>query len=285
MVAFAEPRRPTRRAPVRPCEGSAPCAPVKTPTLRTDRNQQYSVTALTNGGASIQERYAYTAYGAPTITDASGTPRTTTAEGNRYTYTGREWDEELSLYHYRARMYDPAAGRFLGRDPIGYVGSPWNLYEYVNGRPLIFVDPNGQLVQIVGGTTATGAAVGGPPGAVVGAVVGGVIVVGVGIWWWNQEPEVEPIPLPVPVPDPEPVDTDCEEDPLRKPVRCKKASPFHLHEAGIDDAHDFKTGWGAVPNSKYDICACTDGSISIAAQGKCGKPGPKIDTDVKWRDD
>ena len=113
MVAFAEPSRPTRRAPARPCEGSAPCAPVKTPTLRTDRNQQYSVTALTDGSGTVVERYAYAAYGQPVFLDGSGTTLTSSAENNRYTYTGREWDEELHLYHYRARMYDAVAGRFL----------------------------------------------------------------------------------------------------------------------------------------------------------------------------
>jgi RHS repeat-associated protein len=83
------------------------------------RNQQYSTSAITDGSAAVVERYAYSAYGAPTITDASGTTRTTTAIGNRYTYTGREWDETLALYHYRARMYDSVGGRFVSRDPIG----------------------------------------------------------------------------------------------------------------------------------------------------------------------
>jgi RHS repeat-associated protein len=41
--------------------------------------------------------------------------------GNRYTYTGREYDETLALYHYRARMYDSVGGRFVSRDPIGYL--------------------------------------------------------------------------------------------------------------------------------------------------------------------
>ena len=160
----------------------------------------------------------------------------------------------------------------------------------------------GGTVIIVGGEIAilteagiiTGAAAG---GIVVGSaiVVGGVSyyvgdAIGTPFWYWvfgpdPWEPKLKPEPRPVPVPVPEPVDTDCDEDPPKKPVSCTKASPFHLEEAGIDDAHDFKTGWGDVPNSKYDICACTDGSVSIAAQGKCGKPGPKIDTDVKWRDD
>jgi len=143
MVAFAEPSRPTRRAPARPCEGSAPSAPGKNPVLHTDRNQQYSVTALTNGGGAIVERYAYTAYGQPTFLDGSGTTLTSSAEDNRYTYTGREWDEKLHLYDYRARMYDAVGGRFLGRDPIGYEGSEWGLYEYVNTAPLNKQDPFG----------------------------------------------------------------------------------------------------------------------------------------------
>jgi len=92
------------------------------------RNQQYSVIALTNGGGTIAERYAYSAYGTPTITDAAGTARTTSAENNRYTYTGREFDEALELYHYRARMYDSASGRFCSRDPIAYTNTSFNLY-------------------------------------------------------------------------------------------------------------------------------------------------------------
>ena len=91
----------------------------------------------------ISERYAYSAYGTPTITDASGTASTTTAIGNRYTYTGREWDETLSLYHYRARMYDSVAGAFCSRDPIGFEGSKWSLYEYVNSSPTNAVDALG----------------------------------------------------------------------------------------------------------------------------------------------
>lgn len=84
------------------------------------RNQQYSITALTSSAGSIVERYAYSAYGAPMITDALGSTRTSSSENNRYTYTGREWDEELQLYHYRARMYEPVLGRFCSKDPIGY---------------------------------------------------------------------------------------------------------------------------------------------------------------------
>ncbi len=106
------------------------------------RNQQYSITALTDGGGTITERYAYSAYGTPTITDSSGTIRTVSADNNRYTYTGREWDSELSLYHYHARIYDSVAGRFLGRDPISYLGGAL-LYGTYIGQWM--VDPSGNV--------------------------------------------------------------------------------------------------------------------------------------------
>jgi RHS repeat-associated protein len=108
-------------------------------------NQQYSITAITGSTGAVQERYAYTAYGVPTITNASGTVLTASAISNRYTYTGREWDNDIKQYHYRARIYDASLGRFCGRDPIGYEGSLWNLSEFCLSRPPAFVDPTGLL--------------------------------------------------------------------------------------------------------------------------------------------
>ncbi|MCA9137045.1 MAG: RHS repeat-associated core domain-containing protein, partial [Planctomycetales bacterium] len=105
--------------------------------------QQYSITALTDLSGTIKERYAYDAYGNPSVFDGSGTARTATAEGNRYTYTGREWDEELALFHYRARMYDPSCGRFCSRDPIGYAKHSLGLFTYVGNRPTKLIDPLG----------------------------------------------------------------------------------------------------------------------------------------------
>jgi RHS repeat-associated protein len=107
------------------------------------RNQQYSITALTNGSGTIIERYAYTAYGTPTITDASGTVLTSSADNNRYTYTGREWDSSLSLYYYRARMYDSVAGRFCSRDPIARILHGLDDYAYTSCSPLASRDPSG----------------------------------------------------------------------------------------------------------------------------------------------
>ncbi|MFM7563423.1 MAG: RHS repeat-associated core domain-containing protein [Planctomycetota bacterium] len=67
------------------------------------------------------ERYAYTAYGELTILAPNRTARANSSFQNRYTYTGREWDPTLRLYYFRARWLEPKAGRFIGRDPLGYV--------------------------------------------------------------------------------------------------------------------------------------------------------------------
>jgi RHS repeat-associated protein len=111
------------------------------------RNQQYSVTAITNSSAGVVERYAYQAYGEPTILDASGSVISSSSINNRYTYTGREWDSTVGLYHFRARWMSGLTGRFLTRDPIGYNGSPWDLYEFVASNPVRRLDPSG-LVSI-----------------------------------------------------------------------------------------------------------------------------------------
>jgi RHS repeat-associated protein len=40
------------------------------------------------------------------------------AAGDRFLFTGREYDPILALYYYRARYYDPASGRFISQDPL-----------------------------------------------------------------------------------------------------------------------------------------------------------------------
>jgi len=89
-------------------------------TLYYHHNQQYSTVALTNTSGEVVERYAYTAYGELLVTDHAGTPRSLTAHANRYTYTGREWDDAVKLYYFRARWYEPILGRYLSNDPLGF---------------------------------------------------------------------------------------------------------------------------------------------------------------------
>jgi RHS repeat-associated protein len=112
-------------------------------------NQQYSITAVTTSAGAIAERYAYSAYGEPTICDASGSPLATQVSslGNRYSYTGREWDATVGLHHFRARWMSPKTGRFLSRDPIGFEGGAFSIVEYCHSKPQDFLDPTGMQIR------------------------------------------------------------------------------------------------------------------------------------------
>ena len=134
------------------------------------RNHQYSITAVSDGGGSVVERYAYSAYGQVTIFDGSGSQISNSEFSNRYTYTGREWDEGLSLYHYRARLYDAVGGRFVSRDPIGFDGCGVNLFQYVGGWATKAIDPHGK--EVIVGTVVVYVVIGGVLTAV---FVGGVL--------------------------------------------------------------------------------------------------------------
>jgi hypothetical protein len=43
----------------------------------------------------------------------------------------------------RGRIYDPLAGVWLSRDPIGFAGGDWNLYRFVFNNPVTWIDPSG----------------------------------------------------------------------------------------------------------------------------------------------
>jgi RHS repeat-associated protein len=93
------------------------------------------------------ETIEYDVYGLPSVAVEPGK----TATGNRYLFTGREWDSETGLYHYRARAYSPSLGRFLQRDPLEALP----LYGYVGMRPIIFTDPSGKQEAVLEQGTIT----------------------------------------------------------------------------------------------------------------------------------
>jgi len=139
---------PHQRTPSPPPLSSS-CSSYRNSKLKTSnpcnhRNQQYSIVGLTNAAGTLVERYSYSAYGTLGIYDANGTVRTTSTYANRYTYTGREYDPDLNLYHFRARWYDPATGGFISRDPLGYVDG-MSLYRGYFGVNKL--DPLGLLVS------------------------------------------------------------------------------------------------------------------------------------------
>ncbi|MDP3731771.1 MAG: RHS repeat-associated core domain-containing protein [Candidatus Omnitrophota bacterium] len=93
-----------------------------------------SVVTLTDTTGTTAETYTYDEYG--NLTSAPS------QVGNRYLYTGREYDPETGLYYYRARYYDSKIGRFLQTDPIGY-SFDINLYSYCSNNSVNYTDWSG----------------------------------------------------------------------------------------------------------------------------------------------
>ncbi|MFN3698368.1 MAG: RHS repeat-associated core domain-containing protein [Pseudobdellovibrio sp.] len=59
------------------------------------------------------------------------------------TYTGGLYDKDTKFLRLGARDYDSTVGRWTTKDPIGFNGGDTNLYAYVGGNPMSYVDPTG----------------------------------------------------------------------------------------------------------------------------------------------
>lgn len=89
-----------------------------------------SVANLTSSTGSAQWTYAYEPFGS-IRTEVRNDP---SAPTNLMRFTGEYFDAATSLYHLRARQYDPAIGRFLQKDNVaGALREPY-LSAYVYGR-------------------------------------------------------------------------------------------------------------------------------------------------------
>ncbi|MBK8321765.1 MAG: RHS domain-containing protein [Betaproteobacteria bacterium] len=67
-------------------------------------------------------------------------------------YTGKAHVEAAGLSYFGARWYDPALGRFMGVDPVGFSEAnvhSFNRYAYANNNPYKFVDPDGRAAETV----------------------------------------------------------------------------------------------------------------------------------------
>ena len=105
----------------------------------------HNVTAVVNSAGAVVERYSYNAYGEVTYYNADWTEKAvqTSSVGNTRLFAGMDYDPSTGMYYDRARWYNPATGKFLTRDPIGFASGDVNLYRYVGNAPMNATDPIG----------------------------------------------------------------------------------------------------------------------------------------------
>ncbi len=63
---------------------------------------------------------------------------------NHIRFPSQYHDEETGLHYNRYRYYEPETGRYLSKDPIGLERGK-NQFGYVDGNPLSFVYPTGEI--------------------------------------------------------------------------------------------------------------------------------------------
>ena len=112
-----------------------------------------SVVGLTDVSGTTAERYTYDPYGKTYIehwdsTAGGGTgawfERSASFYANPFAWTGQRYDAGVRLYGFFYRTYSPTLGRWLQRDPLGYIDGV-NLYQYVQGNPMYWGGPAGPL--------------------------------------------------------------------------------------------------------------------------------------------
>ena len=153
-------------------------------TIEYVMDQQGNVADRTDTSGNVLSITQYGAWGNEQA--ISGTP---TDPFGYNAQSGYYLDRETGLYLCQHRLYDPANGRWLNRDPIGFDGGT-NLYGYCAGGPMNDGDGSGYKAAWVRAWEAVAA-----PFRFIGTSMGsaGAKL----IKWWNGEdltgPEGEPV--------------------------------------------------------------------------------------------
>jgi RHS repeat-associated protein len=91
---------------------------------------------MTDNSGALQNHIGYDGFG-------KVASESSPSFGDRYKFTGREYNADVGLYDYRARPYNAPTGRFTVTDLLGFSAGDVNLYRYVGNGPTNTTDPSG----------------------------------------------------------------------------------------------------------------------------------------------
>lgn len=134
-----------------------------------------SVSALADDRGNIVQKFEYDAFGG-NLGVASDKLRK-----RFYASFGALTFDEIGMTYTRNRWYDHSIGSFISRDPSGYSGSR-NQYDFCNGNPLSYVDPDGEFWWLVIGIALSAySAYATAPAGIGGWELAGRVLLGAGL--------------------------------------------------------------------------------------------------------
>ncbi len=115
------------------------------PVAMTSNGQKYylhydqvgSLRAITDDSHNIVKEIVYDTFG-NILSDSNPTLKVP------FGFAGGLYDSDTKLTRFGYRDYDAYTGKWTAKDPIGFSGGDSNLYGYVLGDPVGFVDPEGK---------------------------------------------------------------------------------------------------------------------------------------------
>ena len=114
----------------------------KARTLYIHNDHRGSPQAMTDERQRVVWRSSQTPWGGPEMQPAAEKTRLGEQAVLNLRLPGQYFDAETGLHDNWHRTYDPAAGRYLQPDPLGYPDGP-DAYLYAGGDPINRIDPTG----------------------------------------------------------------------------------------------------------------------------------------------
>ena len=109
-----------------------------------------STSYITDDRGNITQHDAYLPYGELLMDEH------TSSEDMPYKFNGKEFDEETGLYYYGARYMNPVSSLWYGVDAFTEKYPSISGYVYCVGKPIKFVDPDGNKIVFVNGKIGFG---------------------------------------------------------------------------------------------------------------------------------
>jgi RHS repeat-associated protein len=97
-----------------------------------------TVRDITNAAGAVVDHLDYDSFG-------NVVAETNPSAGDRFRFTGQQYEAVTGLYSTLERFYSPQMGRFLTQDPLGIAAGDTTLYRYVFNSPQNVNDPFGLI--------------------------------------------------------------------------------------------------------------------------------------------